>query len=222
MRRVLLLTILCIAAPIATAQDPVKVDAKHYKVLLENDQVRVLKIKYNAKEKSVMHAHPAGVAVFLTDGPTKFTLPDGSTVDASGKAGDVRFSEAGKHLPENTGNAPMELVLVELKGKPSMGSTKVSIDPVKVDPAHHKVEFENDRVRVLRINFKPHDKTLEHEHPNGVAVFLTDTSSKFTLPGGKTRKASSKRGGAIWAAAERHSVENLSGKPAEVILVELK
>jgi hypothetical protein len=111
-----------------------------------------------------MHAHPASVAVFLTDSQTKFTLPDGSTTDANGKAGDVRFSDAGKHLPENTGNAPMELVLVELKGKPSMGSAKVTIDPVKVDPAHHKVELENDWVRVLRINFKPHDKTLEHEH----------------------------------------------------------
>ena len=181
----------------------------------------MLKIKYNAKEKSVMHEHPASVAVFLTDGPTKFTLPDGSSIDASGKAGEVRFSEAGKHLPENIGNAPMEIVLVELKGK-SMGSAKVSLDPVTVDPAHHRVEVDNDRVRVLRINFKPHDKTVEHEHPNGVAVFLTDTRTKFALPGGKTREASSKRGGAIWAPAERHSVENLSNKAAEVILVELK
>ena len=221
MRRVLFLTILCIAAPVALAQDPVKVDAKHYKVLLENDQVRVLKIKYNPKEKSVMHEHPAGVAVFLTDGPTKFTLPDGSSVDASGKAGEVRFTEAGKHLPENTGTAPMEIVLVELKGK-SMGSAKVSLDPVKVDPAHHKVEVDNDRVRVLRINFKPHDKTAEHEHPNAVAVFLTDTKAKFILPGGKTREASSKKGDAIWAPGERHSVENLSDKATEVILIELK
>jgi quercetin dioxygenase-like cupin family protein len=221
MRRVLFLTILCIAAPVALAQDPVKVDAKHYKVLLENDQVRVLKIKYNPKEKSVMHEHPASVAVFLTDGPTKFTLPDGSSVDASGKAGEVRFTEAGKHLPENAGTAPMEIVLVELKGK-SMGSAKVSLDPVTVDPAHHRVEVDNDRVRVLRINFKPHDKTIEHEHPNAVAVFLTDSKAKFVLPGGKTREASSKRGDAIWAPAERHSVENLSDKATEVILVELK
>ena len=222
MRKVLFLTFFFVAAPIAFAQDPVKVDARHYKVLLENDQVRVLKIHYNPKEKSVMHEHPASVVVFVTDSQTKFTLPDGSTPDASGKAGEVRFSEAGKHLPENAGNAPMEAVLVELKGKPSMGSAKVSLDPVRVDPAHHKVEFENDRIRVLRINFKPHDKTVEHEHPNGVAVFLTDTRSKFTLPGGRTREASGKRGGAIWAAAERHSVENLSDKPAEVILVEVK
>ncbi len=54
MRRVFFLTFFAITAPIALAQDPVNVDAKHYKVMFENDQVRVLKIHYNPKEKSVM------------------------------------------------------------------------------------------------------------------------------------------------------------------------
>jgi hypothetical protein len=44
--------------------DPVKVDPKHYTVEFENDKVRVLRIKYGPGEKSVMHAHPALVAVF--------------------------------------------------------------------------------------------------------------------------------------------------------------
>jgi quercetin dioxygenase-like cupin family protein len=104
------------AAP-AMAQDPVKVDAKHYKVEFENDQVRVLRITYGPHEKSVMHAHPANVAVFLTDGTTKFTLPDGKTVSSDIKAGMVRWDGGGKHLPENVGDKPFELILVELKGK---------------------------------------------------------------------------------------------------------
>src|SRR6202030_2766241 len=69
------------AAP-AMAQDPIKVDAKHYKVEFENDQVRVLRITYGPHEKSVMHGHPASVAVFLTDGQSRFTMPDGKTQDA--------------------------------------------------------------------------------------------------------------------------------------------
>jgi quercetin dioxygenase-like cupin family protein len=71
-------------APVAPAlaQDPVKVDAKHYKVEFENDQVRVLRIKYAPHEKSVMHEHPAAVAVFLTDSNATFTTPDGKTVPA--------------------------------------------------------------------------------------------------------------------------------------------
>lgn len=212
----------CIAAPIAFAQDPVKVDTNHYSVLLENEKVRVLKIKYNPKEKSVMHEHPDAVAVFITESNVRFTMPDGKATSDTGKAGEVRFTPAGKHLPENTGDKPFEVVLVELKGKPAMTSKPVALDPVKVAPGHHKVEFENDRVRVLRINFKPHDKIKEHEHPDGVAIFLTDVQTRFTLADGKTREGGGKRGEATWAAAERHSLENVSDKAAEVILVELK
>jgi quercetin dioxygenase-like cupin family protein len=222
MRRVLFLTFFALTAPIALAQDPVKVDAKHYKVMFENDQVRVLKIHYNPKEKSVMHEHPAGVAVFLNTSKAKFTLGDGtSTTDAGGKAGSIRFAEAGKHLPENIGTTALDVVLVELKGNAGSASA-VALDPVKVDPSRHKVEVDNDRVRVLRIKLKPHDKTKEHEHPNAVAVFLTDVNAQMTLPEGKTRDANSKRGDAIWAAAEKHSVHNRGAKAAEIILVELK
>jgi quercetin dioxygenase-like cupin family protein len=111
------------AAP-AMAQDPVKVDAKHYKVEFENDQVRVLRITYGPHEKSVMHAHPANVAVFLTDGSTKFTLPEGKTVTSDVKAGMVLWDAGGKHLPENLGDKPFEVILVELKGKHAAAKSK--------------------------------------------------------------------------------------------------
>jgi quercetin dioxygenase-like cupin family protein len=101
----------------AIAQDPTVVDAKHYKVTFENDQVRILKIIYGPNEKSVMHEHPNAVAVFLTDGQIKFQLPDGKSVDAPVKSGQSMFTPAGKHLPENVGDKPFEVVLVELKGK---------------------------------------------------------------------------------------------------------
>lgn len=223
MRRVMLLSILlCLSAPTAFAQDPVKVDAKHYKVLLENDSVRVLGITYKPKEKSVMHEHPDAVAVFLNDSKAKFTMPDGTSTPSDAKAGEVRFTPAGKHLPENVGSKPFDVVVVELKGAAATPPTRIEADPVTVDPEHHKVEFENDRVRVLRINFKPNEKLKEHEHPNGVAIFLTDVKTKFTLADGKVREGGGKRGEVTWAAAERHVLENASKKPAEVILVELK
>jgi quercetin dioxygenase-like cupin family protein len=223
MHRVLFLTFVCLAvASTALAQDPVKVDAKHYSVLLENDQVRVLKIHYNPKEKSVMHEHPASVVVFLNNSKTTFTLPDGSKLDGGGTPGQAQFTEAGKHLPQNVGKTPVEAVLVELKSKPGTASAAPTADPVKVDPAHHKVLFENDRVRVLRIKFKAQDKTKPHDHPNAVAIYLTDVKAKFTLSDGKTREGGGKRGEATWAAAEHHTVQNTAGKPADIVLVELK
>jgi quercetin dioxygenase-like cupin family protein len=107
----------CILAFAATAQDAAQVDAKHYKVVFENQQVRILRVRYGAKEKSVMHEHPNSIAVFLTDGQVKFTLPDGKTQEATLKAGESQWSPAGKHLPENVGDKPFELVLIELKTK---------------------------------------------------------------------------------------------------------
>jgi quercetin dioxygenase-like cupin family protein len=110
-------SMLALAAAVVVAQDPVQVDAKHYKVTFENEQVRVLRVTYGPKEKSVMHEHPNAVAVFLADGQIKFALPDGKTQDASVKAGQSIWNPAGKHLPENVGDKPFDLVLIELKTK---------------------------------------------------------------------------------------------------------
>ncbi len=101
----------------AYAQDAVKVDPKHYKVEFENEQVRVVRVSYAAGEKSVMHEHPANVAVFLTDAQATFTTPDGKSQEASAKAGTTRWGDNEKHLPSNVGDKPFELILVELKGK---------------------------------------------------------------------------------------------------------
>ena len=106
------------------AQDPVKVDAKHYTVEFENSQVRVLRIKYGPHEKSVMHRHPNAVAVFMTDSDTTFTLPKSDPQHFNNKAGETRWERAGLHLPENTGDQPFEVILVELKSKPVKKATK--------------------------------------------------------------------------------------------------
>ena len=111
----LLIGLLCLASSALNAQDPIKVDPKHYKVEFENAQVRVLRITYGPHEKSVMHVHPGSVATFLTDGHGKFTLPDGKTDEMNWKAGEAHWFAPVKHLPENLSDAPLELVLVELK-----------------------------------------------------------------------------------------------------------
>jgi quercetin dioxygenase-like cupin family protein len=106
----------CLAGP-ALAQDAVKADPKHYKVEFENNQIRVLRINYGPHEKSVMHDHPANFAVFLTDGQAKFTLPDGKVIEQPIKAGTTQWDGGGKHLPENAGDKPFEVIVVELKGR---------------------------------------------------------------------------------------------------------
>ena len=103
-------------APILSAQDAVKVDPKHYTVVSENAQVRILKVHYDPHEKSVMHSHPDAVAVFLTDSKGRFSYPDGKTEDLNTKAGEAVYTPKQTHLPENTGDNGMDVIVVELKG----------------------------------------------------------------------------------------------------------
>lgn len=95
-------------------------------------------------------------------------------------------------------------------------------DPMKVDPQNYKVEFENDKVRVLRVKIGARGKTPTHSHPDAVAVAVTDTKLRHTFPDGKTDDREFKAGTALWTPAVTHAGENLVNKPFEVILVELK
>lgn len=96
-------------------EDPLQVDSQHYSLEFENDHVRALRIRYAPGEKSVMHGHPPSVAIVLTDGRVRFSFPDGRVRERDVRAGDVHWNPAGEHQPENIGDAPLELVLLELK-----------------------------------------------------------------------------------------------------------
>lgn len=111
-------------ASVVMAQDPVKVDSNHYKVEFENAQVRVLRAKLGPHEKSIMHRHPNAVAIFVTDVNGKFHFPNGTSQDVSSKAGEALWTPAITHQPENIGDQPMEVILVELKSRPTTKSAK--------------------------------------------------------------------------------------------------
>lgn len=225
MNRALILVVLsCLALNRSLAQDPVKVSANQCKVVVENEYVRVLHWTVGAHEKSPLHEHPAVVSVSLSGGKTRFTSPDGKTRDVESKAGQTVWSDPEKHSSEELGGKPAELIQVELKQKPAAAMTTVpaSEDSVKVDPNHYKVEFQNDRVRVLRIKYGPKEKSRMHSHPANVAIFLTDGKTKFTSADGQATEATFKAGDAQWGEKDKHLPENLSDKAMEVILVELK
>ena len=91
------------APPPATQLDPTVVDAKHYKVELDNAQVRVLRVHYEAHDKGALHQHMLNrVVVYLNDQP-------GAKMD------DVRVSGPGTHTEQNDGDTPANRIAVELK-----------------------------------------------------------------------------------------------------------
>ena len=122
-----LLILWSLAATNTNAQDPVKVDAKHYKVVFENDQVRVLLISYGPNESSPLHEHPATLVVALTDRHERMTGPNQRSQENRVKAGEITVAE-GKHSAENLGKIGLEVLAVELKTPEAQKASAASLE----------------------------------------------------------------------------------------------
>lgn len=202
--------------------DPVVVDPDHYTAEFENDKVRILRIKYGAGEASVMHYHPESVAVFLTDHQVEMELPDGSKPVDTGGAGEHGFAPAGMHLPKNVGDDAMEVLLVELKTPGSGAAAGDGPDSIVVDAKHYTSEFENDKVRVLRIAYGTGESSIMHYHPDSVAVLLSDHHVSFEVPDGPAEELHANAGEHVFVDGGLHLPSNIGEEPWEVVLVELK
>ena len=209
-----------LTAATVTAQDPAKL-SPDYKVEIDNPWVRVLRVKHPAHARIPLHEHPAAVAVFLTDVHEKITEADGKTRSLERKAGEVVFNQPGRHAEENISDQPLETVLIELKpGAPK--SPPISLDPVKLDGAHHPVVLDNDKVRVIRTILEPHVKSPMHEHPHYVVVYLTELHTTMKLGDGKLVDNPRKPGEIAWRDALKHQTEQMGDKTAVEIQVEVK
>jgi quercetin dioxygenase-like cupin family protein len=95
-------------------------------------------------------------------------------------------------------------------------------DPVAVDPQHYTVEFENEKVRVLRIKFGPHEKSAMHAHTSAIEINLTIAHLIVTYRDGRTENVHAKAGQVRLFPAAEWQPENLSDFPYEAIAIELK
>ena len=100
----------------ALAQDPVPRYPGNYKVLIENDRVRVLDFRLRKGDSEEFHMHPAHVLYVLEPFKIMFKLPGGRTTVREAKAGDVLYSDAVMHSPTNIGDTDAHGILIELKG----------------------------------------------------------------------------------------------------------
>jgi len=115
-----------LAATICRAQDPVPIYKDNYKVLLENERVRVLDFKLRKGATEDFHSHPAAVTYVLQGFKIRFKFPDGTTRIREAKAGDVFYGEAVTHSPENIGDSDAHGLLVEFKGPAAQAAQHAS------------------------------------------------------------------------------------------------
>ena len=107
------ISILAVVA--ANPQDAAKFDFEHYKVLLDNEYVRVLDVHHKPGEKSPMHSHPNHVVYSFSDSRVKFTSPDGKTDIRMVKASQATWHNAETHTVENVGKTEEHALDIELK-----------------------------------------------------------------------------------------------------------
>jgi beta-alanine degradation protein BauB len=109
----------------ALAQDPVPLYPDNYKVLLENDRVRVLDFQLKKGAKEDFHAHPAAVTYVLAPFKIRFTFKDGTTRIREAKVGEVFYGEPLIHASENIGDTDAHGLLVEMKQAATTGAASI-------------------------------------------------------------------------------------------------
>ena len=97
--------------------DPAKTNPDKYKIIFENQRVRVLEYKDKPGQKTTPHNHPDSVMYTLNEFDRKLIF-DGKEVTVHKTAGEVNWLDAQKHIGENIGNTDTHVIFVELKEPP--------------------------------------------------------------------------------------------------------
>jgi len=223
MKRVTLVvvcTVLVAATVVLRAQDAVKVDPGHYKMLIDNPSVRVLQINYAPGAQSVMHHHPDSIVIALDAAKVEFTLPDGKQQTQDLTKDGAMYSAAGTHNPKNIGTMPMRALLVEFNGaapgkavlpanRPGMqlksvaegayGTAYVSTaGPEFAEPAGTKHDFDQ------------------------VVIALAPAAMSLSIDG-KPAKSTWKRGDAEFIGrGVAHEAKNTGGKPVDMMIIAIR
>lgn len=125
--------LVCLASVVGMGQDPTKVEPKHYKRDFENERVDVVSVHYGPHEKSVLHDHPGGVVVSLTEAHLRFTDENGKVREVFSKPGEARWYPPFKHRVENLGDTAYEGVYIGVKSKVATASNGSADLAIAVD-----------------------------------------------------------------------------------------
>lgn len=219
------------------AQDALTVAPQAYKLALENDWIRVIRVRYAPYEKLPSHDHPKrqSIFVYLNDGgPVKFQHVEGDSGNYAAtrpptKARAFRLARglSENHVVENLSAVPSEFLQIELKTEKAETEKfrgRFYREPRSEEGNYRKVEFENAQLKITRIGSAANGKVepIEiAEHP-GLIVALSPAQLSVAAKGGRTSKLRLKIGDTRWLEPGSRGQQNPGKAPAEVLLIELK
>ena len=211
---------LALAAAPALAQDPVKVAGEQYKVISENDSIRVLDVTMAPGAKAAMHSHPDLEVVVLEGGAAKWTFADGKSRQSGPEMtrGAILPMKAEAHSVENLGKTPIHVVLIEFK-KPAPEAAKGRSPSL---PGPYKQVADDAHARTFELTASPGGEVPEHTHGDHVLISLSDATAEVTDKSGKKETMSFKKDTAQVGGPVTHSGLNSGKTPLSLIVVEVK
>jgi beta-alanine degradation protein BauB len=95
------------------------------------------------------------------------------------------------------------------------------IDPLVAASNVYALVDENERMRVLKVTFKPGSIAKMHYHPQHMIYVLKGGKMRLTSEG-KTQELSLEEGKAVFLAAQNHEATNIGNTVVDLLVVELK
>jgi len=95
-------------------------------------------------------------------------------------------------------------------------------DPLRIDPAHYRLDFENERVRAIRLTLKADEAVPIHDDVDAFAVCIQECHLRFTRPDGRIQDVHMESGETRWLYGDTHSARNLNTNPMEMLFIEMK
>ena len=110
--------------PAVVPPDPTVTDPDKYKVVLDNERVRVIDYRDKPGDTTRQHHHKPFVLYVLSPFKRKLTFPDGTTKVREFKTGEVFWMEEQTHVGQNVGATESHALIVEPKaGAPGTRKT---------------------------------------------------------------------------------------------------
>lgn len=231
--RLSLLPALLLAAQGVVAQDPLLVAPHAYKLVLENEWVKVVRVRYAPNEKLPVHDHTAAAAayVYLNDGgPVIFKHDYGAATRPPTREGSFRVYKAVKetHEVENTSALPSEFLRVEFKTEPLESNRmngRYHREAVPAGESLEKTQFENAQLRARRYVVAA-GGTIDVATPSEPAVFVALTAGALRLrsaPDAPSAELAVQSGTVRWVPIGTSiTLENAGTEAVEMLRFDLK
>ena len=157
---------------------PEEVSPDVYKVLLDNEDVKVLEVTFEPGQSDNMHDHYPVTFYLIQGGKAQVTMPDGTVNEREIPSGFTGHQlEKVRHQVKNIGDSTIKLILVERKREQSTNySEEKLILPEEVSPDRYEVLLENEDIKAVMVTFPPGQGDNMHEH--GVTTY-------YAVKGGK-------------------------------------